>query len=186
MTAFADYLQTDTPCILPSIEGIHLPDDPVSWGLKIFRANPAESALQFTEVDARGEQHTQYVDEKDPANMDRFAEGITDGMPVHGRIAVVDFCADKGIGFIPWYPLAAGSLTDSEAFQSLANKYEASAGQLALAWLLAHPDCTAPVVGPSRSKPHLGHVAQALGLNLEADERARMSAWFEAATRAQS
>ena len=80
MTAFADYLQTDTPCILPSIEGIHLPDDPVSWGLKIFRANPAESALQFTEVDARGEQHTQYVDEKDPANMDRFAEGITDGL----------------------------------------------------------------------------------------------------------
>ena len=57
----------------------------------------------------------------------------------------------------------------------------ASSGGLALAWLIAHPDCTAPVVGPSRSAPHLGHVTEALKLQLSADEHAQLTAWFDAA-----
>jgi aryl-alcohol dehydrogenase-like predicted oxidoreductase len=54
-----------------------------------------------------------------------------------------------------------------------------SCGELALAWVLAHPDCTAPVVGPSRTALHLGHVAEALEIALAADEHARLAALFE-------
>jgi aryl-alcohol dehydrogenase-like predicted oxidoreductase len=55
-----------------------------------------------------------------------------------------------------------------------------SCGALALAWVLAHPECTAPVVGPSKTAPHLGHVAEALEIALAADEHARLAALFEA------
>jgi aryl-alcohol dehydrogenase-like predicted oxidoreductase len=56
-----------------------------------------------------------------------------------------------------------------------------SCGALALAWMMAHPACTAPIVGPSRAAPHLGHVAEALKLELTADEHALFATWFEAA-----
>ncbi|MBK7472154.1 MAG: aldo/keto reductase [Betaproteobacteria bacterium] len=58
-----------------------------------------------------------------------------------------------------------------------------SSGSLALAWLIAHPDCTAPIVGPSGATPHLNHLAEALDLVLAAEERARIATWFEAAGR---
>ncbi len=53
-----------------------------------------------------------------------------------------------------------------------------SPGALALAWVLSHPDCTAPVVGPSRRAPHLGHVAEALAVELTADDREQLTRWF--------
>jgi aryl-alcohol dehydrogenase-like predicted oxidoreductase len=56
-----------------------------------------------------------------------------------------------------------------------------SCGALALAWVMAHPGCTAPVVGPSRGAPHLAHVAEALGLKVTADEHALLAQWFEGA-----
>lgn len=59
-----------------------------------------------------------------------------------------------------------------------------SSAALALAWILAHPDCTAPVVGPPRTAPHLSHVAQAMKLELTEEEHAQISSWFEAAGRA--
>jgi aryl-alcohol dehydrogenase-like predicted oxidoreductase len=56
-----------------------------------------------------------------------------------------------------------------------------SCGGLALAWLIGHPDCTAPVVGPSRAAPHLDHLAEALGLVLAPEEHAQIASWFAAA-----
>ena len=52
---------------------------------------------------------------------------------------------------------------------------------LSMAWVIAHPDCTAPVVGPSRAAPHLDHLAQALNLMLAPEERAQIASGFEAA-----
>jgi aryl-alcohol dehydrogenase-like predicted oxidoreductase len=57
-----------------------------------------------------------------------------------------------------------------------------SAG-LALAWMLANPQCTAPVVGPSRFAPHLAHVAEATSLTLTPEEASQISAWFSEAHR---
>ena len=55
-----------------------------------------------------------------------------------------------------------------------------SCAALALAWVIAHPDCSAPLVGPARVTAHLGHVAGAIDITLSAEDHSRMGAWFEA------
>jgi len=68
-----------------------------------------------------------------------------------------------------------------DRLRSAAAARSVSCGGLALAWLMSHPNCTAPVVGPSRLAPHLGHLAEALELVITAEERAQIASWFEAA-----
>ena len=82
----------------------------------------------------------------------------------------------------------AATLTDAvhdalERLRGAAAERSVNCGSLALAWLIAHPDCTAPIVGPSRAAPHLEHLAEALDMVLAAEERARIASWFEAAGR---
>jgi aryl-alcohol dehydrogenase-like predicted oxidoreductase len=60
-----------------------------------------------------------------------------------------------------------------------ATRRNASLAALALAWVLAHPDCTAPVIGPSRAAPHLGHAGEALKLALTPDMTSAMAGWFD-------
>ena len=67
---------------------------------------------------------------------------------------VVDYCTEHGIGFIPWFPLAAGDLVEHESFRQLAEPHDASAGQLALAWLLKRSPVMLPIPGTS-STAHL-------------------------------
>jgi 1-deoxyxylulose-5-phosphate synthase len=55
-----------------------------------------------------------------------------------------------------------------------------STAALALAWVLAHRDCTAPVIGPSRTAPHLSHVAEALKIALTPEMSSTMTHWFSA------
>ncbi len=50
---------------------------------------------------------------------------------------VLAHCASNDIGFIPWFPLAAGELTrPGGVVARIAEAHEATAGQVALAWLL--------------------------------------------------
>ena len=68
--------------------------------------------------------------------------------------AVVDFCEAEGIGFIPWYPLNAGKLADSDTLADAAGELEASPSQVALAWLLKRSPVMLPIPGTS-SVAHL-------------------------------
>jgi pyridoxine 4-dehydrogenase len=69
--------------------------------------------------------------------------------------AVLDFCTEHGIGFIPWFPIAAGKLArPGGVVDELAKKYEASAAQVALAWLLGRAQVVLPIPGTS-SVAHL-------------------------------
>lgn len=68
--------------------------------------------------------------------------------------AVVDFCEQEGIGFIPWYPLNAGKLSDSETLEEAANELGATHSQIALAWLLKRSPVMLPIPGTS-SVEHL-------------------------------
>ncbi|MEM1055698.1 MAG: aldo/keto reductase [Bacteroidota bacterium] len=68
--------------------------------------------------------------------------------------AVVDFCEEQGIGFIPWYPLNAGKLSDSETLQDAADRLGATHSQIALAWLLKRSPVMLPIPGTS-SVAHL-------------------------------
>ncbi len=67
---------------------------------------------------------------------------------------VLDFCHAEGIGFIPWYPLNAGKLAESEILDEAADQLGASKSQVALAWLLKRSPVMLPIPGTS-SVAHL-------------------------------
>ncbi len=112
---------------------------------------------------------------------------------------MLPFCADSGVGVIPWSPLARGRLTrpwqattersDSDAFGG--TLYDESDGtitgrvaevaeargvpmaQVALAWVLSKPVVTAPIVGATKMS-HLEDAVAALDVHLSEDEVARL------------
>lgn len=64
---------------------------------------------------------------------------------------LLDYCADEGIGFIPWYPLATGALAgEGSVLSTAAAEHGATPAQLALAWLLKHSPVMLPIPGTSQ------------------------------------
>jgi 1-deoxyxylulose-5-phosphate synthase len=112
---------------------------------------------------------------------------------------MIPLCIDQGVGIIPWSPLARGFLagnrnkqggettrakTDDFAKQlyyqdddfavadragEIANKRGVSNVQVALAWLLAKPGITAPIIGASKPH-HLDEAIAALSVKLTGEE----------------
>jgi pyridoxine 4-dehydrogenase len=79
---------------------------------------------------------------------------------------VLQYCEEHGIGFIPWYPLAAGSLTQADSpLIKLANARGVSASQIALAWLLKRSPVMLPIPGTS-NRPHLHDNVAAASIEL--------------------
>ncbi len=80
--------------------------------------------------------------------------------------AVLDFCERERIGFIPWFPLAAGRLAGSGGvLDQIAARHQATAGQIALAWLLRRSPVILPIPGTGRVS-HLIENAQAASIRL--------------------
>jgi aryl-alcohol dehydrogenase-like predicted oxidoreductase len=72
-----------------------------------------------------------------------------------GSEAVLDRCEELGIGFIPYFPVAAGELArPGGVLDALSAETGASHAQLALAWLLKRSPVMLPIPGTS-SIPHL-------------------------------
>src|SRR4029077_2559832 len=89
---------------------------------------------------------------------------------------VLDYCEQQGIGFIPWFPLAAGRLAEpGGAVAEIAAAHDASPGQVALAWLLARSPVMLPIPGTG-SVAHVEENVAAAGLQLSHDELARLNA----------
>jgi pyridoxine 4-dehydrogenase len=64
---------------------------------------------------------------------------------------VLEYCEREGIGFIPWYPVAAGSLARRGGLlDALAHKNGITVGQLSLAWLLRRSKVMLPIPGTSK------------------------------------
>lgn len=64
---------------------------------------------------------------------------------------VLDYCAAQNIGFIPWFPLAAGNLAKpGSILDVMARKYEAHPSQIALAWILKRSPVMLPIPGTSK------------------------------------
>lgn len=62
--------------------------------------------------------------------------------------AVLDFCDKEGIGFIPWFPLAAGELAKpGSVLSTIAKEHEVTTGAIALAWLLKRSPVMLPIPG---------------------------------------
>jgi aryl-alcohol dehydrogenase-like predicted oxidoreductase len=112
-----------------------------------------------------------------------------------------ELCCREGLGVIPYYALAAGFLTGkyrSEAdlegrarartvshyldprgldilavLDKIAARYQASPAQIALAWLLAQPGITAPIVSAT-SLAQLDEILPAAEIKLDADALSRL------------
>src|SRR4051812_7374607 len=88
---------------------------------------------------------------------------------------VVDHCEQQAIGFIPWFPLAAGKLAEPGGpVADIAEAHGATAGQVALAWLLARSEVMLPIPGTG-SVEHLQENVAAAELELTDDEVARLN-----------
>ncbi len=112
---------------------------------------------------------------------------------------MLPLCADQGIGVLPWSPLARGRLarpwdtetarTETDEFGGslyreedasvvgrvarVAERRGVSMAQVALAWLLAQPVVTSPIIGATRLS-HLTEAVEAVDLELGADEVAEL------------
>jgi aryl-alcohol dehydrogenase-like predicted oxidoreductase len=83
---------------------------------------------------------------------------------------VVDYCERSEIGFIPWYPLAAGELTaPGGVLDRLARRHGVTTSQLALAWLLERSPVMLPIPGTSRVA-HLEENVASASVRLDAAE----------------
>jgi 1-deoxyxylulose-5-phosphate synthase len=117
---------------------------------------------------------------------------------------MIPLCRAEGIGLLPWSPLARGFLsggrqdknitlrakTDDFAHKlyyqdsdfavvdqvtAIAQNRGVANAQVALAWVLAQPGVTAPIIGASKMK-HLEDAVAALDIRLSAEERAALEA----------
>jgi pyridoxine 4-dehydrogenase len=89
--------------------------------------------------------------------------------------AVLDYCDANGIGFIPWFPLAAGDLVGEESpLADIAKRLRATPGQIALAWLLKRSKVMLPIPGTG-SVRHLEENVAAATLKLSDEDFARLA-----------
>jgi len=89
--------------------------------------------------------------------------------------AVVQYCADQQIGFIPWYPLAAGELARKGGpLDTVSKKLAAMPSQVALAWVLRRSPVMLPIPGTSRLQ-HLEENVAAAALKLSEADFATLS-----------
>lgn len=83
--------------------------------------------------------------------------------------AVLEACERKSLGFMPWYPLANAGLLKHAAFRDIARRYDATAAQVCLAWLLHRSPVMLPIPGTS-SPAHLAENTAARELTLAAED----------------
>lgn len=83
---------------------------------------------------------------------------------------VLEACEAKGLGFIPWFPLAAGPLAAPDGpLHRIAAEHDASSSQLALAWLLKRSPVILPIPGTSKVS-HLEQNVAAAEIELSDEE----------------
>jgi aryl-alcohol dehydrogenase-like predicted oxidoreductase len=89
---------------------------------------------------------------------------------------VLKYCEAQGIGFIPFFPLAAGRLTTPDSpLVSTARAHGVSPAQVALAWLLRHSPVMIPIPGTSKVA-HLEENVAASAIVLSEAELAALDA----------
>jgi pyridoxine 4-dehydrogenase len=87
-----------------------------------------------------------------------------------GSEDVLNYCEKHGIGFIPWFPLAAGRLAETGSIlDGVAKVHHATPSQIALAWVLKRSPVMLPIPGTSKVS-HLEENVAALNLDLSDEE----------------
>ena len=91
-------------------------------------------------------------------------------LTVRSAEPVLEACEAQGLGFIPWFPLAAGPLAaPGGPLQRIADDHHATPSQLALAWLLKRSPVMLPIPGTSKVA-HLEENVAAAEIELSDEE----------------
>ena len=87
-----------------------------------------------------------------------------------GSEDVLEYCEKEKMGFIPWFPLAAGRVSGPESpISRMAARWQATPSQLALVWLLARSPVMLPIPGTSRVE-HLEENVAAAELKIDRNQ----------------
>jgi len=92
---------------------------------------------------------------------------------------LVELCAEHDVAFVPYFPLGSAftggpaKLAEDPTLRSVAEKHDASASQVALAWLLARYERMLLIPGTS-SVSHLEENYAAIELELDEDDMAAL------------
>jgi pyridoxine 4-dehydrogenase len=127
------------------------------------------------------------LSEVTPAEIEQ-AQKLVPIVSVQNRYSLADrrheqtlaWCEQRGIAFLPWYPMAAGKLLKqdhplSQALSRLASRFDATPAQLSLAWLLNRSPVMLPIPGTSKVS-HLEENIAAASLQIGPDEWAQLQA----------
>ncbi len=153
---------------------------------RIDPRTPLEESLgALNDLQAQGKIRHLGLSEVTPAQIEE-AQKIVPIVTVQNRYSLADrrheetlaWCERQGIGFMPWYPIAAGKLLkpDHPSAQTLARiaaRHSASAAQLSLAWLLRRSPVMLPIPGTSKVA-HLEENIAATNLRLSEAEWAEV------------
>ena len=116
---------------------------------------------------------------------------------------MIPLCLDQGVGILPWSPLARGRLTrpwdasttrgdtddfgkqlyrdeDADVVATLgevAERRGVSMAQVGMAWLLAQPGVTSPIVGVTKQQ-HLDEALAAVDVELTPDDLEELSSGY--------
>ena len=118
------------------------------------------------------------------------------------ELEVIPACEAYGVGLLPWSPLGAGLLAGSlrdaaegrransrmkaaadwlkdtlGAWEQLCSELGEHPADVAIAWLLANPVVTAPILGP-RTMEQLESSLRSVDINLDSDVLARLNTIF--------
>jgi 1-deoxyxylulose-5-phosphate synthase len=117
---------------------------------------------------------------------------------------MIPLCREEGVGLIPYSPIGGGLLAGSrragtvrsgsvmardrfnrkadeaviDAVGAVAAQRGVNAAEIAIAWLLAKPGVTAPIVGATKAT-QLDDSVKAVGTKLSADELAKLEGSYE-------
>lgn len=87
---------------------------------------------------------------------------------------VLTYCEENNLGFIPWFPVAAGKLAQPGGkLDKTAKKLNATVAQVSLAWLLHRSSVMLPIPGTS-SIEHVEENMRAQGLALSPEQVAEI------------
>jgi len=167
-----------------TMEALH---DVVKAGKARYIGASSMHAWQFTKAQQVAERNgwTPFVSMQNHYNL-LYREEEREMLPL---------CLDQGVGVIPWSPLARGRLTRDwdastaraetdefgatlyrdedkaivEKVAEVANRRGVARAQVALAWLLAQPAVTSPIVGVTKPQ-HLADAVAAVDLELTPEE----------------
>jgi len=87
-----------------------------------------------------------------------------------GSEDVLEYCEKEKMGFIPWFPLAAGRVSGPDSpIARIATQWKATPSQVALAWLLARSPVMLPIPGTSKIE-HLEENVAAVEIKIDANK----------------